>query len=150
MKRIIIIFIIAICLLSFTEISYLAKEHPIAGEVWNGLTRIDSTEIGMSFSPKISDTLKNIYLQGITGGFILSGAITGIIELSNWNNFIIQNREAIKRVMDELYKDPANIHIDWCLICLVACRKLKGEDVEQLLRDYRKFAYQKYQRVIEE
>ncbi len=135
-KRVVIIFVIAVYLLSFTGISSLAKEHPISGEVWNDITK--------------SDSHKNTFLFGIAGGFILSGTITGITELSDWNNFIIQNRKAIIRVMDELYKDPANTYIDWSLICLIACNKLKGEDVEQLLKDFRKFAYQKYQRKIEE
>ena len=136
MKRIIIIFIIAVCLLSFTGIFSLAKEHPIAGELWNDIN--------------MSDTFKNIYLQGIAGGFLLSGTVTGNTELTHWNNFIIQNWGAIIRVMNDLYKDPANTYIDWSLICLIACQKLKGEDIEQFLKDSRKFAYQKYQRVIEE
>ena len=135
MKKITVIFIVVFCLISFTGISSLAKEHPIAGEVWNDIN--------------MSDIHKNIYLQGIAGGFILSGMITSITGLSDWNNFILQNNETIIRVMDDLYKDPANTYIDWCLICLVACQKLKGEDVEQLLKDFRKIAYQKYQRLIE-
>ncbi len=135
MKKITVIFIVVFCLISFTGISSLAKEHPIAGEVWNDIN--------------MSDIHKNIYLQGIAGGFILSGIITSITGLSDWNNFILQNNETIIKVMDDLYKDPANTYIDWCLICLVACQKLKGEDVEQLLKDFRKIAYQKYQRLIE-
>jgi hypothetical protein len=135
MKKITVIFIVVFCLISFTEISSLAKEHPIAGEVWNDIN--------------MSDIHKNIYLQGIAGGFILSGIIISITGLSDWNNFILQNNETIIKVMDDLYKDPANTYIDWCLICLVACQKLKGEDVEQLLKDFRKIAYQKYQRLIE-
>ena len=135
MKKITVIFIVVFCLISFTGISSLAKEHPIAGEVWNNIN--------------MSDIHKNIYLQGIAGGFILSGIITSITGLSDWNNFILQNNETIIKVMDDLYKDPANTYIDWCLICLVACQKLKGEDVEQLLKDFRKIAYQKYQRLIE-
>jgi len=135
MKKITVIFIVVFCLISFTGISSLAKEHPIAGEVWNDIN--------------MSDIHKNIYLQGIAGGFILSGIITSITGLSDWNNFILQNNETIIKVMDDLYKDPANMYIDWCLICLVACQKLKGEDVEQLLKDFRKIAYQKYQRLIE-
>jgi len=136
MKKIIIIFIIVFCLSSFMKIPCLTKEHPIAGEVWNDIN--------------MSDIYKNIYLQGIAGGFILSATISSITELKDWNNFILQNNETIIRVMNDLYKDPANTYIDWCLICLIACQKLKGEDTEQLLKDFRKFAYQKYQRLIEE
>jgi len=136
MKKIIITFIIVFCLSSFMEIPCLAKEHPIAGELWNDIN--------------MSDIYKNIYLQGIAGGFILSATITSITELKDWNNFILQNNETIIRVMNDLYKDPANTYIDWCLICLIACQKLKGEDTEQLLKGFRKIAYQKYQRLIEE
>ena len=136
MNKIIIIFVIIFCLLSFIGISSLAEEHPIAGEIWNNIN--------------MTDIHKNIYLQGIAGGFILSATIKSIPGLSDWNNFILQNNKTIMLVMDEFYKDPANIYISWDLMCLVACQKIKGEDVDQLLRDYRKFAYQKYQRLREE
>ena len=135
-KRIVIIFIIVVCLLSFIEISCMAKEHPIAGELWN--------------DTEMSDMYKKMYLYGIAGGFILSGIVTSTTESKDWDSFISQNMEAIIKVMDDLYKDPSNMYIDWYLICLIACEKLKGEDTEQLLKDFRKVAYQKYQRLIEE
>ena len=140
MKKIAIIFMVVVCLISFTGISSLSKEHPIAGEVWNDIS--------------MADIYKNIFLQGIAGGFILAGTVTATATsttglLSDWNNFILQNNETIIRVMDDLYKDPANTYIDWCLICLIACQKLKGEDVELLLQAFRKLAYQKYQKLIE-
>ena len=136
MKRIIIISIIAVCLLSFTGISYLIEEHPIAGELWN--------------DTEMSDMYKKMYLYGIAGGFILSGIVTSTTESKDWDGFISKNMEAIIKVMDDLYKDPSNMYIDWYLICLIACQKLKGEDTEQLLKGFRKVAYQKYQRLIEE
>ena len=136
MNKIIIIPVIIFCLLSFMGIYTLAEEHPIAGEVWNDIN--------------MTDIHKNIYLQGIAGGFILSATIKSIPELNDWNNFILQNNKTIMRVMDDFYKDPANIYIGWDLMCLIACQKIKGEDVEQLLEGFRKFAYQKYQRLIEE
>jgi len=140
MKKIVIIFIVVFCLISFTGIFSLAKEHPIAGEVWNDIY--------------MTDIYKNIFLQGIAGGFVLAGIVAGTATstaglLSDWNNFILQNNKTITKVMDGLYKDPANTYIDWCLICLVACQKLKGENIESLLQDFRKLAYQKYQKLIE-
>jgi hypothetical protein len=50
--------------------------------------------------------------------------------------------------MTDLYKDPANTYIDWSLICLIACQKLKGNDTEQLLNSFREFAYQKHQKCL--
>jgi hypothetical protein len=141
MKRIIIISIIAVCLLSFTGISSLAKEHPTYEEVWNNIC--------------MSDMYKTLFVKGIAGGFELSVVITGHrnTELSDefvdWSNFIVENGETIIKVMDSLYKDPANAYIGCALICFVACRKLKGEDTEQLLKDLRKIGYQEYQRRIE-
>ncbi len=141
-KRIIIIFVIVVCLLSFVGISSLAKEHPTYGEIWNNIN--------------MSDMYKILFVKGIAGGFELSGIIIRnsitdekFDELVDWSNFIVQNGETIIRVMNELYKDPANTYIDCSLICLVACRKLKGEDTEQLLKDLRKIEYQEYQRRIE-
>lgn len=141
MKKIIIILVIVFCLLLIMGISSQVKEHPIAGELWNDI--------------HMTDIYKNIFLQGIAGGFILAGTVADTATsnaglLSDWNNFIVKNNKTIIRVMDDLYKDPANTYIDWSLICLVACCKLKGEDVEPLLQSFRKIAYQKYQRLIKE
>ena len=140
-KRVVIIFLIAFCLLSFMGVSYLAEEHPTYGEIWNNIS--------------MSDMYKILYVKGIAGGFELSVIITRnrITELSDelvdWSNFIVENGETIIKVMDSLYKDPTNTYIGCALICFVACRKLKGEDTEQLLKDLRKIGYQEYQRRIE-
>jgi len=127
------------------EISCLAEETATFGELWNGLTKLDMNGV------KISELVKKNYIRGIEGGFLLSQTITPsevVIDklLRDWYSFLYHNHETIIRVMNDLYKDPANTYIDWCLICLVACQKLKGDDVEQLLKDFRKFAYQKYQK----
>jgi len=119
------------------ESSCLAEETVTAGELWNDVS--------------MSDLIKGVYIRGIEGEFLLSQITTPsevVIDklLKDWYSFISQNHETIIRVMNDLYKDPANTYIDWSLICLIACNKLKGEDVEQLLKDVRKVAYQKYQR----
>lgn len=128
-KRVFIIFIIAFCLISFVEFSCLAKETVTAGELWNDIS--------------MSNTIRLIYIRGIEGGLLLSEITTSTI--SDWYSFISKNKDTIIRVMDDLYKDPTNTYIDWPLICLIACLKLRGEDVEKLLKGFRKFAYQKYQ-----
>jgi len=141
MKKTVIIFMIAFCLLSFTGVSSLAKEHPTYREIWNNIV--------------MSDMYKILFVKGIAGGFELSAIIAGhcntelLDEFVDWNNFIVENGKTIIKVMDSLYKDPANTYIDPALICFVACRKLKGEDTEQLLKDLRKNGYQEYQSRIE-
>jgi len=137
MKRTIIVFIIVFCLISFVEFSCLAKETGTAVELWNDVL--------------MSDLIKGVYIRGIEGGFLLSRITTPsevVIDklLKDWYSFISQNNETIIRVMNDLYKDPADTYISWSLMCLIACNKLKGEDVEQFLKDVRKIEYQKYQK----
>ena len=54
--------------------------------------------------------------------------------------FICGHYEAVQTVMDDLYKDPANTYIQFSSMCEIACQKLKGEDIEPLLRKARKKA----------
>jgi hypothetical protein len=53
----------------------------------------------------------------------------------NYDDFGI---EAISKVMTDLYKDPANTYISEDYMYFLAIQRLKGEDVELLLRKARK------------
>lgn len=48
----------------------------------------------------------------------------------------------IIKVMTDLYKDPANTRISISTMIDVAYQKLKGEDIEPLLQEVRKEAFQ--------
>jgi hypothetical protein len=144
MKRIIIIFIIAVCLLSFVEISCLAQES--WGKAWNSISYLE----------------KQFYLVGMTDGLIMCISdfyiSTGsyIVELEDYEErmiltasmarsndllgLITSNSEAIINIMNDLYEDPANIYIIYRDIFILSCRKLKGEDIESLLQKARKKA----------
>ena len=62
------------------------------------------------------------------------------VELVNLFSFINDHVDAILKVMDDLYKDPANTYIIANSIIEIACQKLKGEDIEPLLQEARKKA----------
>ena len=141
MKRTVIIFIIALCLLCFMEISCLAsaEELPSSGEAWN----------------MFSVTTKRAFMIGFQGGIAMSFSkvdpiVVGCsadsvemkvwVELVNLFNFINEHVDAILKVMDDLYKDPANTYIIANSIIEIACQKLKGEDIEPLLQEARKKA----------
>ncbi|GAH94936.1 unnamed protein product, partial [marine sediment metagenome] len=130
MKKIIIIYIIAFCLLSFMEISFLAEEPFNYGEFWNS----------------ISDREKTIFLVGMTEGISYSTSyyttnllgslkteeerteeLTKILDVLIFLPFsLTSNREVIKNIISDLYKDPANAYISIFYMSYLAYRKLKG------------------------
>ena len=149
MKRIIIIFIIVFCLLSFMEISCLAREF--AGEFWNYLHHTD----------------KIVFITGVTTGVnmwidhILDHPpyqFTSKEDEAKFSAFVLDNfnflnlfvaddkKEAGKlfetfmNVISDLYKDPANTYISIADMCIIASRKLRGESIESLLRELREKA----------
>lgn len=158
-KRIVIIFIIAFCLLSFLEIHCLAQESEESrflfhqenfnyAEFWNSL----------SYNEKV------IYLLGVSGGieryaseiedfFLVTlkgldrnklsveerteeikkvSKVTGI--LAGWRIFVsCGGYRAIINNMDDLYKDSANMYISMIDMGFLSYYKIKPEPVELLL-----------------
>ena len=147
MKKITIIFIIVICLLSFMGISCLAEETSSPGETWNKT---------LSIQGKVS------YIMGFNSGIVVCAAkldtlisedrgfgeeidyeleiIHLFMDLRESLIFINEHMEAILEVMEGLYKDPANTYIILAPMIEIACQKLKGEDVGPLLQEARKDA----------
>lgn len=148
-KRIVIILIIVCVLLSFVEISCLAKES--AGEYWNYMHHTD----------------KIVYIAGVIGGVrmwmkqILDHSphqftskedevkfSTFALDNFNFLNLFVTDDkketekllETFINVISDLYKDPANTYIPIANMCLIASRKLRGEPIESLLRELRKDA----------
>ena len=147
MKKINIIFIVVLVLLSFVEISSLAKPS----ETWNQLkdfdkgvlvfgvrqgawmfmeqlaecrpTQFSNSELEVKFLAFYKDVLNftNLFLTGDTEKSV-----------DLWKSLV--------EVIDDLYKDPANSYIPIANMCLIASRKLRGEPIESLLRELRKDA----------
>lgn len=149
MKKTIIIFIIVFCLLSFIEISCLAQEPVNYGKMWNSW----------------SDYMRNIYIMGLKDGiqkqitlpfiaqlkieetdvfdkYLKDSEVVKTEEKGNrilWD-FIMFDDEAIRNVMTDLYKDPANAYISIFYMSYLAYRKLKGDSIDVLLREAREEA----------
>jgi hypothetical protein len=148
MKKIIIIFIIAVCLLCSTwGISCLAQEPVNYGKMWNSW----------------SDYMRNIYIMGLKDGlqkqitlpfiaqliieekdvfdkYLKDSEVVKTEEKGNrilWD-FIMFDDEAIRNVMTDLYKDPANTYISFYDMSGIAYRKLNGDYIEPLLKELRK------------
>jgi len=139
------LFLIVFYLLCLLEVSCLANERPSPGEFWN----ITSAE------GKVLFVLG--YQQGIAMCLLeLSPKINGILykidvvwdercdelneacyELKDYGIFIGKEEIAILKVMDDLYKDPANTFIYNTDMIYIAYQKLKGEDIEALLQKVR-------------
>ena len=138
MKRIIIIFIIMCCLLSFVEFSCLAEESLTNGDFWNVSSFMEKVNYITGFRMGI---LKCVLKLGpLTPRAKGSDLAIAFDELLDLYGFIREHLDAIITVMDDLYKEPANTYIQLELICEIACEKLKGEDIEPLLREARKKA----------
>jgi len=140
-KRTVIIFTIVCVLLSFVAISCLpvkAIEPGKPGELWNRLVDLDSIS-----GHKISSLVKTCYIRGIGEGILQTSGLINLSEIDkegivyNYGHFILKHIDEIKRIMDDLYKDPANVNIQIGWMCGIATDKLKGKDVEGLIQDYR-------------
>ncbi|HUS49261.1 MAG TPA: hypothetical protein VMZ91_03805 [Candidatus Paceibacterota bacterium] len=148
MKKIIVIFIIAFCLLCLLEISCLANEPSSPGEIWNTSSVMVKVVyvlgfqqgIGMTLN-KLASTIEGFSDEGKAWIVALSGdggkAWDELVDLSN---FLDEHEPAILKIMDDLYKDPANTYIFIADICLLAYHKLKGENIEPLIQKARKEA----------
>lgn len=143
MKKITIIFIIAVCLLSFIDISFLAKEILSPGEAWNSLTKTEKAGYIRGFRDGIQECLSELVPLYNAETEENIDMLMALRKLHDLCYFIWEYGRAIITVIDDLYKDPANTYIHWPSMCEVACQKLKGEDVEQLLKEARKEGYLK-------
>ncbi|MBA7541844.1 hypothetical protein ES705_34160 [subsurface metagenome] len=147
MKRIIIIFIIAFCLLNFTGISYSNEEPKKFGELWNSFSNIQKVTCILVMDYGITKGI-DICLQGYQSYFSERGKgerwQLGLAGLSILNDYLeIRSTfdiEVISKVVTELYKDPANTYIWISDMYIIALRKVKGEDIEPLLQEARKKA----------
>jgi len=112
----------------------MAETTVSPGIFWNCLVELDN-----EYGVEISELIKSSYIKGIAKGIMLTMTMIDLNEsdheivLFNYN-FINSHIIEISKVMDDLYKDPANtlIKLDW--MCRIAYSKLRGEDVESLIR----------------
>ena len=139
-------------MLSFMDITYSGQEGYINynyGEIWL----------------KLSDWDRGLYIGGFVGGMdlwsikilpILASKIkenlltyeeTEVIqELMDFRNYFdglaedVDGMRNIVNIVTDLYKDPANTYIPTYKMIEFAYKKLKGEDIEPLLREARKIA----------
>lgn len=147
MKKITIIFIIVICLLSFVGTSSLAKPS----ETWNLLKDFDKEVLvygirqgAWMFIEQVADCRPTQFANSesevkftafLKDAFNFTNLfLTGDTEKS------VDLWKSLVEVIDYLYKDPANSYIPIANMCLIASRKLRGEPIESLLRELRKDA----------
>jgi len=147
MKRIVIIFIIAFCLLSFVRGSCLAKEVGSPGQMWNSLDDNNKIVFIMGVKEEIEMCMYKLadWLPAFTNkeGAVLFFAIladhehfVGLFYVDDYNKFLDLLKTVVKIVSD-LYKDPANTYISVANMRLLASRKLRGEPIESLLEEFR-------------
>ena len=140
-KKIFVIFMVAFCLLSFTGNSCLAQAVLNYGEYWNSL----------------SDRERIIYFIGMRDGMAKSRrdcvewltyslkkeeesqlVVSNFIDEYYWyDKFFSSHRDAIIKVVSDLYKDPINNFIYISDMFFLAYKKLNGESIESLLQELR-------------
>jgi hypothetical protein len=136
MKRIVFTFIIVFFLIYFMNLFCLAEDISKPGDMWNGILEFDRI-----CGHKISDIMKGLYIRGMAQGMdiTLSLGLTDedVEKIYDQALFIVNHIEEIINIMDDLYRDPANVNIATGWMCIIARSKLKGEDVEDMMRDAR-------------
>ncbi len=133
MKKTTVVFIITTCIFLFVGALCIAENTVSPGIFWNSLVELDD-----EYDMEISEWIKSAYIKGIAKGIMLTMTMIDLNEsdheiiLFNYN-FVNSHIIEIRKVMDDLYKDPANslIKLDW--MCRIAYSKLRGEDVESLM-----------------
>ncbi|HUS49271.1 MAG TPA: hypothetical protein VMZ91_03855 [Candidatus Paceibacterota bacterium] len=132
MKKIIVILMIVFCLLIFVEFSYATEKPTSPGEFWNSLTTLDDSGVKIS---DLSAFVKQFYIKGIGEGIFFTATGIGydfdepaLAKIRFYSSFILKNNKDIMKIMDDLYKDPANVKIKFDLMCKVAVTKLMGGD----------------------
>lgn len=147
MKRTIIIFIIAVCLLSFVGLSYLAEEPPNFSKRWDSLSDYGKVAyligLGEGLGQGFLDCVNwftPYFPEKKEGEKIRAYIPIGINKYFEYVNFISTNEEVVIKVMSDLYKEPANVYISTPEMSFLAYRKLKGESIESLLRELRERA----------
>lgn len=148
MRKIIIIFMIVFCLLSFTGINYSNEEPKKYVELWNSssniqkITFILAMDYGITKGIEICSNGFAYYFSEREGEE--KGKQIFITALSILNEYLeIRSTfdiEVISKVVTELYKDPANSYIRISDMYILALRKVKGENIESLLRESREKA----------
>ena len=93
---------------------------------------------------RFNESEKMTYVYGFAGGITWVDYLIAYKEFNPektiMGNFIIDNVRTIKDVMTDLYEDPANSNIKHSLICCLAIKKLKGENIESELERLRKIS----------
>ena len=159
MKRkyyLLVLFLVAVCLLSFIGVSYSNEEPKKYGELWDGLSDIQKATFVVAMDSGIT---KGFELCMIGYADYFSKRVyeeryqAGITYLTAFNNYLDLRSpldlEVISKVITELYKDPANIYIRVEDMYIIALHEMKGEDVEPLLREAREKALQEFKEKVE-
>ncbi|MBA7496495.1 hypothetical protein ES702_07104 [subsurface metagenome] len=152
MKRIIVIFIIAVCLLFSTwGISCLAQEPVNYGKIWNSWSDYMRSIYIMGFKDGLQGQIYDSFItrlmieeKDVFDKYLKDSEVVKIEEARNktsWD-FIMFDGEVIKNVMTDLYKDPANAYIYIDDMAGLAYWKLKGENISSFLQEARKKPYQ--------
>ena len=155
MKKIIIIFIIVFCLLSFARSSCLSKEAISPCQMWNAMD--DNNKISYILGVKEGIEICMYKLANRLPEFTTNreGKVLFFDILEDYENFVglfydeaivddynkfIDRLHTVANIISDLYKDPANTYINVSAMCLLASRKLRGESIESSLRELREKA----------
>jgi len=141
-------------LLSFAGGSCLSKEASSPCRMWNTMDDNNKISYIMGIKEGIEMCMYKLadWLPAFTNK---DGAVLFFAILEDYSNFVglfydeaivddynkfIDRLHTVAKTISDLYKDPANTYINVSDMCILASRKLIGEDIEPLLREARKEA----------
>lgn len=142
MKKIIILLLIAFCLLCLMKISCLALEITVTltpGEFWNQLSEFSKYAYVCGYMLGIKECWNKL-MPLIPLEKLSSKEGKNLEELLNFSTFIELKIVDMANTIDDLYKESANTNIKFQLMCEFAYKKLKGGNIEPLLREAREKA----------
>ena len=141
-KNFILLLVVSI-LIVFSTLIFASEETMSAGELWNRLSDSARLYFILGFAGGLTESVSRLVLLPLPLGeappeFVRF--LNVLRETMDLKDFIWEHYEAVKAVIDNLYKDPANTYITFSPMINITCQKLKGEDIEPLLQKAREEA----------
>jgi hypothetical protein len=135
---------ILVATLLFGALPLLAEEPYNYGEIWKAWDPAARSAYISGYVDGCSLT----YLAAsawLPGGEAFRKPESGRVKRVTEECFLVFENDSISKVMTDLYNDPANVFILHSSMILIARDKLRGDDVENKLKEARRYAIRTYE-----
>jgi hypothetical protein len=140
----ILIFKLGLVSFILTNINIYAQERYNYAEVWKGLDDYTRYVYLWGFVDGVSETYVTASLNWLRNEELYTNPELPKVKKVRERMFLVFDLEVVRDVITGLYKEPANSFISFSSMALLARDKLRGDDIEDLLREERKAANETY------